>query len=320
MTFTSVEAAGEAHQALGWNVEGRVMTKGGFLAEVTFLEHDSLSIMESRFERDLFTITETLNGTIGFYLSTVDRGSVNACGHALRNGDLIVFPTGSELEIVTHGEVQNLAVWLSEGEFCRVAAAIAPGNDLFKTGNAAIHQGDQRHMIATRDQIKAVLHNGRLDAETASAILANIILWMAESSSIVSAEQLLPASPPTIAKRAQDYIEAHYNDTIRMADLCASVEVGLRTLQRCFAACFQISPSDYIKMRRLSAARRELMTADTERNTVTTIALDNGFTHLGRFAVEYRAFFGESPRETLAAAKAGKRRSQVFAPPRRCEQ
>jgi AraC-like DNA-binding protein len=46
-------------------------------------------------------------------------------------------------------------------------------------------------------------------------------------------------------------------------------------------------------------ARRALAVADARAKTVTEIANDYGFGELGRFAVEYRKLFGESPSMTL---------------------
>ena len=43
------------------------------------------------------------------------------------------------------------------------------------------------------------------------------------------------------------------------------------------------------------------MATDPASGTVTRIATESGFSHLGRFSVTYRAYFGESPSETLAA-------------------
>ena len=86
-----------------------------------------------------------------------------------------------------------------------------------------------------------------------------------------------------IARRAQEYIEEHYPETIRLEDFCSSLGVSLRTLQRCFASQFQISTLDYIKARRQNAARRALVAANRKSDSVTNIALDSGFTHLGRF-------------------------------------
>ena len=77
-----------------------------------------------------------------------------------------------------------------------------------------------------------------------------------------------------------------------------------------------MSPTQYIKARRLNEARRDLVASDPSTHTVAQIALGNGMPHLGRFSVNYRAQFGESPRETLAASSAsGQLRARMHAPP-----
>jgi len=57
----------------------------------------------------------------------------------------------------------------------------------------------------------------------------------------------------------------------------------------------------------LRRARLDQARADLEapgRNTsVTIVAYDCGFSHLGRFAQEYARRFGESPSETLRRAR-----------------
>jgi AraC-like DNA-binding protein len=52
-------------------------------------------------------------------------------------------------------------------------------------------------------------------------------------------------------------------------------------------------------MLRLSNARRALLSADGALAKVTEIAMSFGFAELGRFSVEYKKAFGESPSQTL---------------------
>ena len=40
---------------------------------------------------------------------------------------------------------------------------------------------------------------------------------------------------------------------------------------------------------------------------VKSVALAHGFWHLGQFAIDYRAMYGEMPSETLARAWGGRR-------------
>jgi AraC family ethanolamine operon transcriptional activator len=78
--------------------------------------------------------------------------------------------------------------------------------------------------------------------------------------------------------------------------------VSARTLHEGFRAVFGMSVQRYLRMRRLSLARSALRRGEL----VKRAALANGFWHLGRFAGDYRAVFGELPSETLASTLASR--------------
>jgi len=102
-----------------------------------------------------------------------------------------------------------------------------------------------------------------------------------------------------IARQTQDYIEKHYDLAVRIEDLCLVTGVGVRTLQRCFKENFNVTITKYLKSVRLDAAYVELNASDPVGCTVAAIALRHGFTHLGRFSVEFREHYGQTPSATL---------------------
>ncbi|TIT53041.1 MAG: AraC family transcriptional regulator, partial [Mesorhizobium sp.] len=72
-----------------------------------------------------------------------------------------------------------------------------------------------------------------------------------------------------------------------------------RQLEYAFRTTFALSPLEFIRALRLNEARRLLTARGARGSSVTSIAMEVGLTHLGRFAANYRQLFGESPRETL---------------------
>jgi AraC-like DNA-binding protein len=103
---------------------------------------------------------------------------------------------------------------------------------------------------------------------------------------------------PRDLKHAVDYIEAHLDQAVTVADLVEATGVAGRTLFMHFKNFKGVSPMRYLRNARLRQARQALLRADPEAS-VTEIAMSTGFTHMGRFAVTYRRHFGESPSETL---------------------
>ena len=84
--------------------------------------------------------------------------------------------------------------------------------------------------------------------------------------------------------------------------LCLRLRISRRTLQSSFRQVADTAPADYLRNLRLDAVRRELMTTPADRLSVSQAALNRGFEHLGRFAGQYRALFGEVPSQTARAA------------------
>ncbi len=101
------------------------------------------------------------------------------------------------------------------------------------------------------------------------------------------------------ARRAEEWVAAHLDRPVSLAELASVIGVSTRTLSRVFQQRHGTGPVAFLRRRRLEAARRDLTDADPEQTCVTRVALRYGFHHFGRFAVDYRRAFGESPRETL---------------------
>jgi AraC-like DNA-binding protein len=61
----------------------------------------------------------------------------------------------------------------------------------------------------------------------------------------------------------------------------------------------------YLWLRRMHLAHRALLDADPQTATVTAIATEHGFWELGRFSVEHRRLFGETPSACLQRRRNG---------------
>ena len=106
--------------------------------------------------------------------------------------------------------------------------------------------------------------------------------------------------PDRIVQLAEERFMASANKPVSLADLCAAADVKKSTLYKAFHSVCGLSPLAYFQKRRLMQARSLLVNAANEPGRVKRAALGVGFTELGRFAVEYRRLFRESPSATLS--------------------
>jgi AraC-like DNA-binding protein len=106
-----------------------------------------------------------------------------------------------------------------------------------------------------------------------------------------------PVTPRDV-KRAIEYIQANVDAAIGLPEIVAASRVPGRTLIQHFRDFKGTSPMRYLRTARFERVREALRRAEPEER-VTEIAAKWGFSHMGRFSVEYRRRFGESPSQTL---------------------
>ena len=109
---------------------------------------------------------------------------------------------------------------------------------------------------------------------------------------------LLTQSEPAAVSRIREYLEQNADQAIDMGKLAEIAGVPMRTLYYQFQKAMGISPMQLLRDIRLGRARDDLMRRGRNAS-VTDIAFNWGFEHLGRFSSLYRKRFGELPRETL---------------------
>ena len=94
------------------------------------------------------------------------------------------------------------------------------------------------------------------------------------------------------------------NNKASIAEICVRLRVSDRSLRRLCAQHLGMSPRSYDRLSRMYVARRNLRRVDNALMTVSAVARHTGFRDPGRFAISYRAIFGETPSATLQRARA----------------
>src|SRR3981189_1967280 len=110
-----------------------------------------------------------------------------------------------------------------------------------------------------------------------------------------------PASTPLLpraVRRALDAMRANVGRDWSVTELADVAGVSSRTLQRQFRIFLGKAPRAALCDVRFERARRELLQGLPDAR-VTDVALRYGFAHCGRFSVEYRRRYGETPSQTL---------------------
>jgi transcriptional regulator GlxA family with amidase domain len=98
--------------------------------------------------------------------------------------------------------------------------------------------------------------------------------------------------PPGAMHRVREHVEAHFSETIDLAELAAIAGLSVFHFARQFKQSAGITPHHYLVERRVERAREMLARTDL---SLSEIAIATGFSDQSHFARHFRQMLGMTP-------------------------
>lgn len=277
--------------------------KGAFRSVFASRSCGEIELHSGGFNAALTMEMESPADAVMFIFPRSASGRFLANGVDLGDDKLIFVPPGTGMDIVVPALAGSHSVSIHPRRFDeliqRLCPSLGPPECMTVVGSNPVRS---RQLHA--DIITLIGQSGSsVGGEDLSNLLAVLIAALESDAGGEAPDCLLTAGARArVARRVREYIEHHFRCAVHMDEVCLDTGVGVRTLQRAFREYFRVSVTQYLKLVRLDALHRALRASDPSTASVSKLALENGFGHLGRMSVEFRRQFGKSPSKVLSAA------------------
>ncbi len=100
-------------------------------------------------------------------------------------------------------------------------------------------------------------------------------------------------------ERLANYVDRNIKLELSAEDLARQAGLSLRSLYMLFEKCAKMTPKQFVRQKKLERVHAILSDPNQPCPNVTAVALEYGFTHLGRFSEIYKSAFGVLPSQAI---------------------
>lgn len=297
-----------ATTARSWDADFRQIERGRFKARLSQYISKNFQLTRARFNRSLDQKGSPPKGLWTFAIAAASDMPLIFKSREIGPNDIMLYPPGSEIcaisrpgfHILTFSTSENFLESISEKHGHPEFGKQCKGVDIFtcKKEDITIIRHILIRIFSEMQKKDFQIENchGKLDRihNIPKAILS-AIYSRKKSFSTHHQNKLRDGA----FKQAIACIEAHAGDPLTVKGLVRSTGVSERTLEYVFRERLGLSPKAYIRTFRLNRVRRDLIRSNPSAVKIADIANIWGFWHMGQFASDYEALFGELPSETL---------------------
>jgi AraC-like DNA-binding protein len=285
--FTTEDVAEQIRATPGWVQQYQQMSPGHFAGRVRYLDLQGVEIYE-----------EQMNTRVEQNFSAPE-GSLAFC-----------FDRSDNALYVLNGESRN--IWITPENYQEIAVVFGPqfvqrhGLDVARLEGlflAPLNSGQNalfsRWLSSTLTQLAQTLDPPSKEALTQQ--LLEDCLYLLDNACVCLDRGGLQrrTEERSVMKRIGEWAADSPEETLNLLELSQVAGVSLRQVQHAFKAYTGMTPTHWLRLRRLNSAHRELLSRTPMETTVAEVAMNWSFWHLGRFSSSYRALFKELPSETL---------------------
>lgn len=288
--FNTADVAEQIRATPGWVQHYQQMSPGHFAGQVRYLDLHGVEIYE-----------ESMNTRVEQNFSA-PQGSLSFC-----------FDRGDNALYVLNGESRN--IWITPENYQEIAVVFGP--EFVKRHSLDIARLEGLFMAPLNSRQNALFSrwlSGTLtrlsqtfDPPSREALTQQLLedcLFILDNACVGLDQSALQrrAGERAIMKRVGEWAADTPEEHLNLLELSQVAGVSLRQLQHAFKTYTGMAPTQWLRLRRLNSARRELLERSPAQTTVAEVAMHWSFWHLGRFSSSYRALFQELPSDTLKRA------------------
>jgi AraC family ethanolamine operon transcriptional activator len=298
--FSTADVAEQIRATPGWTQHYQQMSAGHFAGLVRYLDLQGVEIYE-----------EHMNTRVEQNFSA-PQGSLAFC-----------FDRSDNALYVLNGESRN--IWITPENYQEIAVVFGP--EFVQRNSLDVARLEGLFMAPLNSQQNALFCrwlSGTLtrlsqtfDPPTREALTQQLLedcLFILDNACVCLDQGALQrrAGERAIMKRVGEWAADTPEEHLNLLELSQVAGVSLRQLQHAFKTYTGMAPTQWLRLRRLNSAYRELLSRTPTQTTVAEVAMHWSFWHLGRFSSSYRALFKELPSDTLKrvgnSALVGRRR------------
>ncbi|MBJ9975914.1 helix-turn-helix domain-containing protein [Pseudomonas sp. S75] len=285
--FSTFDVAEQIRATPGWQQQYRQMSPGLFSGQLRCLGLDGVDIYE-----------ESLNTRVEQFFRA-PQGSLTFCFDQVEHS-LYLLDEHSRNLWITPENYREVAVVFDQAFLQRHGLDMAQLQGLFMvplgSGQNALFS---RWLSATLTRLAQA--DCPLEGQALAEQLLEDCLFILDNACqrLQGPARDRHAQARAIMQRVGDWAADCPEDTLNLPGLAQVAGVSLRQLQDAFKAFTGMPPAQWLRLRRLNGARRDLLCSDANEVTVAEVAMRWSFWHLGRFSESYRQLFKELPSQTL---------------------
>ncbi|KQN48732.1 AraC family transcriptional regulator [Pseudomonas sp. Leaf48] len=290
--FNTADVAEQIRATPGWVQHYQQMSPGHFAGQIRYLDLQGVEIYE-----------ESMNTRVEQNFSA-PQGSLAFC-----------FDRSDNALYLLNGESRN--IWITPENYQEIAVVFGPqfvqrhSLDMARLEGLFLAPLNSRQNALFSRWLSGTLTrlSQTFDPPSREALTEQLLedcLFILDNACVCLDQGALQrrAGERAIMKRVGEWAADTPEEHLNLLELSQIAGVSLRQLQHAFKTYTGMAPTQWLRLRRLNSARRELLSCTPTQTTVAEVAMNWSFWHLGRFSSSYRALFKELPSDTLKRASA----------------
>lgn len=300
----SVEHIDELNHQHGWSVQVQQLKPGALRGGIDLRSFEHGMLARETYNTSLSILNESPREKVVVMVGMSKGPQLRVNGLELSETSALIIWPGAETNIFFTESAAVYMAHFDSADFIENLEHLYPSlSSRLPNSGAGLYDCRRDQIESLRTCMRHELYGTR-SADSAEEEEFSILESLSMNALATALHYLDPdeykvGSRRHIAMKTREYIDTNYHQTVSLPELCRCFRTSARTIERAFMETFSVTVRHYVKVRRLNAARTALVSSDSKSISVTDAAMAAGFTHLGRFSVEYKKLFNESPSESL---------------------